>query len=429
MSELSRFTEAYQRRRRALAARVGHGLILIAAGGPAPDRLLPDENLNYLTGSAERNAYLLIAPEGVLVERVETRGGPEMTRGRLVHEVLFVDEQSELDKFMDGPRPSLDEIRALSGLDRVYPVSRLHDVLQPALMKTRTLWLNAPATPVLNAPLNGPERLAQQIRERYYWLELKNVAPLIHELRWVKDDLEVGYLREAFEIHSAIFEQMMRRLKPGTNEALGQAIWEYEIATRPEHVTFGMPTTSYEAPVIVGSGPNSVVPHHVKNNRIIQDGDLVLLDSGVAVHGYSSDITRTFPANGRFTPRQRELYAMVLEAENNAIATMKPGSTLLEAMQAVYDTFNRYGVAAHSYGNCGHPVGLNIHDACNRYPDDREQPFAPGVIVVIEPFLMMWDEGIGIRIEDGVLITEDGHELLAGPPRTIEDIEAFCSQG
>ncbi len=428
MVETSRLTEAYQRRRAALADRVGSGLILIAAGGPAPDRLLPDENLNYLTGSRERNAYLLIAPDGVMVERVETRGGPEMTRGRKVHDILFVDEQSEGDKFIDGARPSLDDIRALSGLDRVYPMSKLHEVLQPALMKTETLWLNAPATPILDAPLNGPERLAQQIRERYYWLQFRNVAPLVHELRWVKDEIEIGYLREAFAIHTELFEEMMRRLKPGTNEALGQAIWEYGIACRPEHVTFGMPTTSYESPVIVGSGPNSVIPHHVRNNRTIEDGDLVLLDSGVSVHGYSSDITRTFPANGRFTPRQRELYAMVLEAEDAAIATMKPGSTMLDAMQAVYDTFNRYGVAENSYGNCGHPVGLNIHDACNRYPDDREQPLEQGVVVVIEPFLMMWDEGIGIRIEDGVLITETGAELLAGPPRTIEDVEAFCSQ-
>lgn len=427
MTDQQRLTEAYTRRRRALADRVGSGLILIAAGGPAPDRLLPDENLHYLTGSTERSAYLLIAPDGVMVERIETRGGPEMTRGRKVHDILFVEEQGSLEKFMDGARPSLDEIRERSGLDRVYPISKLHEVLQPALMKTDTLWLNAPATPVLNAPLNGPERLAQQIRERYYWLQFRNVAPFIHELRWVKDDIEVAYLREAFEIHTDVFEQMMHRLKPGTNEALGQAIWEYEIAYRPEYVTFGMPTASYEAPVIVGSGPNSVVPHHVKNNRTIQDGDLVLLDSGVSVHGYSSDITRTFPANGRFTPRQRELYAMVLEAENNAIATMKPGSTMLEAMQAVYDTFDKYGIAAHSYGNCGHPVGLNIHDACNRYPDDREQPMEPGVVVVIEPFLMMWDEGIGIRIEDGVLITENGYELLAGPPRDIDAVEAFCS--
>ena len=94
----------------------------------------------------------------------------------------------------------------------------------------------------------------------------------------------------------------------------------------------------------------------------------------------------------------------------------------------MYDVFKRYGVAQYSYGNCGHPVGLSIHDPHGRYNDDREQPFKPGVVLVIEPFLMLPEEGMGIRIEDGVLITETGHEILAGPPREIDEIEELCSQ-
>jgi len=117
---------------------------------------------------------------------------------------------------------------------------------------------------------------------------------------------------------------------------------------------------------------------------------------------------------------------MVLEAENAAIETMKPGSTLLDAHQAVYDVFKKYDVERYSYGNCGHPVGLNIHDANGRYPDDREQAFEPGVVVVIEPVLMITDEGIGIRIKDGVLITPTGYEVLAGPPREIDALETLC---
>ncbi|MBN2305429.1 MAG: aminopeptidase P family protein [Anaerolineae bacterium] len=105
-------------------------------------------------------------------------------------------------------------------------------------------------------------------------------------------------------------------------------------------------------------------------------------ESVLCVDGYSADITRTFPANGRFSPRQRDLYAIVLEALYAAVATMKPGSTLLESHRAVYDVFKRHGVAQYSYGNCGHPVGLSIHDPHGRYTDDREQPFKPGVVLV-----------------------------------------------
>ena len=152
----------------------------------------------------------------------------------------------------------------------------------------------------------------------------------------------------------------------------------------------------------------------------------MLIDSGLVCNGYASDITRTFPANGRFDPRQRQLYEIVLEAQKRAIATMKPGSTQMIAYQAVYEHFKRHNLERYGFGVCGHAVGLNIHDANGATRMDRDQPFEPGVIVVIEPFLALPEEGIGIRIEDGVLITETGHELLAGPPREADEVEALC---
>ncbi|MBZ0298181.1 MAG: Xaa-Pro peptidase family protein [Anaerolineae bacterium] len=283
-----------------------------------------------------------------------------------------------------------------------------------------------PPHPELDAPLTDHLELIQRLRQRFYWVTLKNIASTIHQMRFVKDDYEIASLREAFAVQTPIFEKIMQALKPGTNERLGQAIFDYEVRIRPDHVAHGMGDDHYAASIIVGAGRNSAIPHYMNNNQGIQDGDLVLIDAGIAVNGYRSDITRTFPANGRFTPRQRELYAIVLEAQQSALATMKPGSTMLAAHQAVYEVFKQYDVARYSYGNCGHPVGLNIHDANGRYPDDREQPFEPGVVVVIEPFLTIPDEGMGIRIEDGVLITETGCELLSGPPREIDAVEALC---
>jgi Xaa-Pro aminopeptidase len=145
----------------------------------------------------------------------------------------------------------------------------------------------------------------------------------------------------------------------------------------------------------------------------------------VSCDGYYADITRTFPANGKFSPRQREIYAIVLEAQYAAIDTFSPGSTIHDAHVAVYETFKRHNVAEFSYGGCCHPVGLTIHDPHGRYSDDRHVPLEPGVVVVIEPFLMMTDDGFGIRIEDGVLITEDGHEILSAPPKEIDALEDF----
>jgi Xaa-Pro aminopeptidase len=418
-------TALFTARRQRLSQRAGTGLILIDSSGLAPDTALYDRNLYYLTGLTDRNAYLLLAPQGVRVERLETRSGPELMRGRRVHEILFVTQPGAREAFMDGEAPTLDTIRDQSGVDRVYDLSRLDMILESALADQGTLWLNSPSVPRLGQPLTTYLSLIERIRQRFYWVQLKNIAPQIHQMRFVKDAYEIRCLREAFEIHTSIFESIMRALKPGVNESKGQAIFDYEVRLRGDRVS-SMGSEHYAASIIVGSGPNATIPHYMDNHRTIEDGDLVLIDSGVGVEGYFSDITRTFPANGRFTPRQRDLYAIVLEALYTAIDTMKPGSTLLEAHQAVYDVFKRHDVAQYSYGNCGHPVGLSIHDPHGRYADDREQIFEPGVVLVIEPFLMLPDEGIGIRIEDGVLITETGHEILSGPPREIDAVEDLC---
>lgn len=423
---MENLVERYRTRRKQLMERMGNSIALIGAAGLSPDKMLWDRNLRYLTGLDIKNAYLLLAPEGILVEHLESLSTAELGKGRQVYEVLFIEEHGAQDAFMDGASPTFDELYRATGVDRVYSLSKMRAILESALMATDTLWLNTPQPPGLNEPLTAELNLINSIRERFYWIRLQNIATFIHELRFVKDNYEVACLRRAFEIQTTVFEQIMRALKPGENESLGQAIYDYELKMNPEHAQGMGYQALYTSSIIVGSGKNSAIPHYMANNQIIQDGDLILIDSGVSVDGYSSDITRTFPANGRFTARQRELYTIVLEAENAAIATMKPGSTMIEAHRAVYEVFKRYDLDKYSYGNCGHPVGLNIHDANGFYPDDRERPFEPGVVIVIEPFLMLPHEGMGIRIEDGVLITEYGKELLAGPPREIAEIEMLC---
>jgi Xaa-Pro aminopeptidase len=427
---LQNHTERYRARRKRLMEHIGGGVALIGAAGLSPDKMLWDQNLRYLTGLEDKNAYLLMVPGGTTVEHLETLSAPELGRGRRVYEILFTDERSEQDAFMDGAGASHNTIQQATGVDRVYSLSKMDAILGRALMTADTLWLNTPRPYSVHEPLNAELLLINSIRERFYWVRLENIANTIHEMRFVKDDYEVACLRRAFEIQTGIYEKIMFALKPGENESLGQAIFDYELRILADRDVCGMASNDlYTASIIVGAGKNSAIPHYMANTCVIEDGDLVLIDSGVSVDGYSSDITRTFPANGRFTPRQRELYAIVLEAEQAAIETMKPGSTMYEAHQTVHNVFKKYGLDTYSYGNCGHPVGLNIHDPNAAYPDDHEQPFEPGTVVVIEPFLMLPDEGMGIRIEDGVLIIEHGHEILAGPPREIEAVEELCQRG
>lgn len=413
------------RRRRLLSALEASGLILIDSAGTAPNPVLADRNLCYLTGYPGRDAILLLAPDGIMVEHDETRGGPELARGRRVRELLFVREQEAHSAFMDGAQTPLEAIRTSSGVDRVYPLSQLDAILSRALMDAGRLWVSVAGTPPLDRPLSPYLAYLNRLRQRFCWVQIGNCAQEIHNLRFVKDGGEIAAMREAFAAQSAIFEAIMRALKPGANESLGQAVLEYEVGRRGKRYR-SMAAEAYDAGIVVASGPNSLIPHYMANSRDIQDGDLVLIDGCISYDGYYADITRTFPANGRFTPRQREIYSIALEAQQAAFDTLKPGATILDAHRAIYEVFKRYGVEQYSYGNCGHSIGLTIHDPHGRFRDDREQPLEPGAVLVIEPFLMMRNDGFGVRVEDGIVITEAGHELLPGPVKEIDAVEALC---
>ena len=426
-SESFDLSTLYTDRRQKLMAQMEDGVALISSSGMAPDPTLFDKNLVYLTGQTSRDTYLLLAPQGVRAQTWETVRGPEVGRGRIGREILFVRELTEREKLIDGEGTSYAAVRRASGVDLVLPLSRLNGVLHDNLANQTKLWVNVATVPRLDKPVTPDLVFINQIRERFFWLEVRNIAPLIHDMRWVKDVYEVGCLRNAFEVHTAIYEKMMRALKPGVNEKLGEAIWHYEAKANYDPALVGCETFD-TAPrhIIVASGASTTIGHYIENDQVIQDGDLVLLDAGIEFQGYSSDITRTFPANGVFTPRQRELYAIVLEAQKRAIATMKPGSNQRDAHEAVYQVWKENGLEAYGYGTCGHPVGLNIHDANGMTKYDQDKAFEPGVVVVIEPFIAVAEEGIGIRIEDGVLITEAGCEALAGPPKEIDEVEALC---
>lgn len=422
MSKPQDLASAYRRRRQQLATSMEKGIAIIQSSGSAPDPLLFDKNLQYLTGVDSKKAVLVLAPQGIVIDRWETLHGPEVGRGRKVNEVLFVEERGEREKLIDGAEEPADDVSRSSGVAHVRPMDKLNQVLSRALMKEQVLWLNTPSNPGLDDLLPDEYRRARRLRERYYWLDHRNIAAKIHDMRWIKEPYEIDCLRQAFAIQSEIYVQMMQALKPGANEALGQAIFEYEVTTRGADVSLCL--DDYETSIIVAAGKNAAIGHYMANNQEICDGDLVLVDSGVAYCGYSSDITITFPANGRFTRRQKDLYAAVLEAQKAAIAAMQPGATQRDAHKAVYDVFERHDLAQYGYGTAGHPVGLNIHDPVT----EPDRPLEPGVVLVIEPWISMPDEGIGIRIESGVVITEDGPELLPEPPKEIEEIEAVCQR-
>jgi len=416
----------YRKRRMRLLERMGEGIAFITTSYGSPNVLLYDKNLKYLIGKIPNDAVLLMAPKGIVIDIFETLHSPKVGRGRKVQEVLFVRDLHKIEKIMDGEGHSISNLQKESGVEAVKILKDLNSVLKNNLVNENILWVNVANPPNLDKPLTPNLIKINQIRDRFSWLQIKNCAPLIHNMRWVKEPIEIEYLRNAFRIHSEIFTKIMQTLKPGENESLGKAIYDYEIAIRPPKKVRGDWQDRYVANIVVAAGKNSAIAHYLDNNQVIQDGDLILIDGGVEYNGYCSDITRTFPANGKFTDRQKELYQIVLEAQKAAISVMKPGATQRDAHYAAYEVFKKYNLDKYGYGPCGHSVGLNIHDATGWWVE--ENTFEPGVVVVIEPFIAISEENIGIRIEDGVLITENGAEVLPGPVKEIEDIEALCKR-
>src|SRR5262249_34041041 len=252
---------------------------------------------------------------------------------------------------------------------------------------------------------------------------LKDIRAQIEAARVVKSLGEINFLRTAVDLSDDAHVAAMKMIRPG--------LWEYQVAAKMTevHAMGGSEAEGY-AP-IVGSGPNSTALHYDQLSRKIQDGDIVVLDVAAQYAGYSADITRTVPASGKFSPRQREIYDIVLGAQNAVFAVMKPGMTLCpkgdKSLQKIaYDYINSHGKDLHekSLGQyyihgLGHNIGLDVHD-----PGEYCSPLKPGQVVTVEPGIYIPEENLGVRIEDDVLITDTGIRILSEKlPRNPDEIE------
>ncbi len=420
----------YAQRRQQLLARMGEGLAWINSSGQSFDSG-HCRNVEYLTGVRHPDACLLLSRRGFLAGGVahcgiwwSTPQGSEYGRGHLVHEALFVPQFH--DRY-DGTvvtrqMPSLEQYRAMSGMTEVYDLMDMEEVLRQAVMEEDVLWVNTSVTPELGQPVPPDVVRINEIRDRFYWLRLKNIAPIVHDLRRIKDPYELECITKAYQITKDILERCMREVKPGDNEAKVKAIFEYEVHAR---IKEGEQDLRMGFGPIVSAGARGARNNYWAGNQTIGDGDLILVDCGVSYRGYSADITRAWPVNGKFSKRQREIYDIVLEGQNRGLATMKPGSTPDVARRAVYAYYQQFGLEKYGLGRNNHPVGLNVEDGYYFGFGDFT-PYRVNEAWAFEPMLMIHDEGIAIRMEDGLVITEKGYRLLPAPDRNPDVVEAIC---
>jgi Xaa-Pro aminopeptidase len=411
----------YASRRANLVAQLDAPVVLFGYTGrenSSPSYVfLQETNFYYLTGHNEEGAALLLVPAGAADKGWK---GP--------NEILFLPPRNPEEEKWNGPRmgPADPDIQKKTGFANVEAFSNLKGRLTDLAQSYHEIWTLTPHPEDTGYP--HAREWSAWIMQAARGMVLHDAAPALGAMRQIKSPSEIALLTKAIELSVDAQLAAMRMVRPG--------LYEYQVASRMVEIhDFGGCETEAYAP-IVGTGLHSTILHFNELDALIQDGDVVLMDVGGQYSGYTADITRTVPANGHFTARQREIYEIVLGAQNAVLAALKPGATLgrqgpNSLFKIAYDYINTHGAdrEGRSLGQyfihgLGHHIGLEVHDA-----GDPNRPLEAGMVVTDEPGIYIPEEKIGVRIEDDVLITPTGYKLLtARLPRSADEIEKIMAE-
>jgi len=392
-----------------------------------------DSDLYYLTGFEE--------PHSVLV----------LTGAHEEHQsVLFVQPRDPAREVWDGPRLGTEGAVETLGVDVAFPIAELAELLPTYLEGVETLHYPVGEGHPFDGRLFAAVRSARQRGRRSgRAFPTTFVSPLhgVHEMRLRKDEAEVEVMRRAAAVTARAHRRAMAITRPGMHE--------YEVQAEMDRIfrVSGCERTAYDS--IVGSGPNATILHYRANRRLMEEGDLLLIDAGCELDYYASDVTRTFPVSGRFTEPQRTLYQLCLDAQEAAIEATKPGATLQTIHDAAAQVIGRglleLGLVQGTLEEVmdeqrykdffmhktSHWIGMDVHDVGAYHADGEPRPLEPGMVLTIEPGIYVASDaevdeqwrGIGIRIEDDILVTEAGHENLTGDiPKSIQAIEDLMGE-
>ncbi len=347
--------------------------------------------------------------------------------GGVYRETLFIDHPDEMKARWQGISYDKESVKAETGIENVEYLERFKEKL-PLFGRRNHIqnfyidiasWENG-------FTMNPAQRFAKKVRDSYPWLTVYNTFEDMALMRQVKEADEIALHRRACDITVEGVKNILAHLRPEMLECEAEAYFDFVV--KSSHARFAFNT-------IAASGKNACVMHYVANDRKMQDKDMILFDLGAEWGGYASDVSRTFPVNGQFTKQQKDLYNVVLKGLEAAIARTKPGqpkNELQEISKAVMaQELIRLGmigkpeeIMKYYFHSSGHYIGLYTHDV-----GDDNAPLQENMMFTLEPGLYFEELGIGIRIEDTILVTKDGCEVLTEAiPRTVEEIEAFMKK-
>lgn len=429
----------YQERRDALMAQLPNNAAVLLPGAALMTRsrdsefaFRQDSDFYYLTGIREPDALLVLLP------------------GRAEGEsVVFCQDRDPTMEAWTGRRLGAAGVVAEHAIDQAFENADREAQLSELLAGREVLYLpldNADAVALAEEAFSAAQAGLKRGRPPLKgWLD---VSQLIHAMRLIKSDAEIALLRHAALVSAHAHCRAMQVSRPGLSE--------YQLQAEVEHEFMWQGASGPAYSTIVGSGANACVLHYIENSALLGEDDLVLIDAGAEFELYAGDITRTFPVSGRFNDAQRALYCVVLSAQERAVSAIKPGATLADIHQGVVQDLTaglielgllegevQARIDDESYRrfylhSTSHWLGLDVHDVgAYRLDEQSPLPLAPGMVLTVEPGLYIPSDddipdayhGIGIRIEDNVVVTNDGHHVLTtGVPKAIEEIEALMAK-
>jgi len=414
--------EKLAKRMKPRSVAVIHANDIMPSNADGTIKFVQNSNLFWLTGVNQEESIILIAPDF-----------PD----EKMREMLFLRETSEEIAIWEGHKLTKDEAEKTTGIKNVKWTPDFEKLFYTILAECDHIYLdsnehirNASEVETRNA------RFIKECKEKFPLYEYERLFPIFQDLRCVKSSIEVDILQKACDITEKGFRRILSYVKPG--------VMEYEVEAEYLHEFVRNRSRGFAYEPIVGGGSNSCVLHYLDNNQALKDGDVLLMDVGAEYSNYNADMTRTIPVGGRYTKRQREIYDAVLRVKNAATALLRPGNRVPEYHAEVgkimekelldlglidktdiknenpdWAAYKKYFMHGTS-----HHLGLDVHDIASIY-----KVFEPGMVFTVEPGIYVPEEQIGIRIEDDIVINEDGHiNLMRNIPIEAEEIEDLMNQ-
>ena len=399
----------HQKRRQELLRKLERNAIVIVSTNSEQKRngdvnypFRPDSNFWYLTGFTEPDAVAVISKDNYSI---------------------FLRPKDQKKEIWDGERLGIEIAPEELLANKAYPIESFFDEIKILINKDKIVYFDDSSTNIIN------KSIISSLNSSF-----EPLKPYLSEMRLLKDQDEINKMQLSAQYSAETHMMAMKTVKPGMYEYQVAAIFASEFTRR---------NSRHAYPPIVAGGNNACVLHYIENNKKLNDGDLLLVDAGCEISGYASDVTRTFPINGSFNDAQREIYEIVLSAQKSAINCIKPGEKVNRPHEIACDIISKgltkLGIIKDSSGlrdyymhNTGHWLGLDVHDVGEYKTDDDYRCFEECMVMTVEPGIYIrkndkidskyW--GIGVRIEDDILVTADGYKILSNSVvKEIEDIE------